>query len=58
MEPTRIKLDDIRIIPSDDYPLQTFLLKIGDQLTEEDFKKLKFCCAGIYYIHSFSKTEI
>ncbi|VDI71562.1 Hypothetical predicted protein [Mytilus galloprovincialis] len=46
MEPTRLKLDDIRIIPSDDYPLQTFLLKIGDQLTEEDFKKLKFCCAG------------
>ncbi|CAG2228908.1 unnamed protein product [Mytilus edulis] len=55
MEPTRIKLDDIRIIPSDDYPLQTFLLKIGDQLTEEDFKKLKFCCAG-NIISSIYKT--
>ncbi|XP_052060111.1 uncharacterized protein LOC127700602 isoform X1 [Mytilus californianus] len=46
MDTNKLTLDDIRIIPSDDYALHTFLLKIGDQLTEEDFKKLKFCCAG------------
>ena len=40
------KLTDIRLEPCGDYALNSFLLEINEELTDEDLRKLKFLCQG------------
>ncbi|CAC5408621.1 unnamed protein product [Mytilus coruscus] len=49
MEPDKSKsrkLEGIRLNPSDDYQLHVFLMKIARQITDEEFKEIKFYCSG------------
>lgn len=41
------KLTDLAdLAPSGDFALNAFLLKLNDDLTDEDLEKLKFLCSG------------
>ena len=40
------KLTDIRLEPCGDFALNSFLLKINDELTDDDLIRLKFLCKG------------
>ena len=40
------KLTDIRLEPCGDFALNSFLLKINDELTDDDLRRLKFLCQG------------
>ena len=40
------KLTDRRLEPCGDYALNSFLLKINDELTNDDLRRLKFLCQG------------
>jgi len=42
------EIDELRIIPTEDFSFQVFLSQIADQITDEELKTLKFFLSGMY----------
>lgn len=59
-EPMGSKLTELAdLAPSRDYALNSFLVELNDDLSDEDLKKLKFLCKGDWnkpiWLQSFIK---
>ena len=42
------EIDELRILPTTDFPFLVFLKQIADQITDEEVKSLKFLWSGTY----------